>query len=627
VLATTAKASAATLETEMVPMADGTKLATDVIKPDGEGPWPVLLYRTPYNKKNYRSGKGQLPDNTGVASVIQDLRGRYASEGTDCVFRCDKKDGSRTIRWIDNQPWSNGKIASDGASAGGIAQYMHAAAGPEALDAMFVRIATPKLYDHGIFWDGVFRQSLLNRWLEDRGSSFFLDKVEQHPTEDAFWDPVQTRDDWGNVDVPVVHWGGWYDIFSQGTIDAFRGYQHHGAAGAKNRQKLVMGPWVHGAANRRQQGDLQYPRNATEGGPIEEKMYTRWLAHQLGIQDHSQWLENLPTVYYYVMGAVGEPSAPGNKWRTNDQWPPESEPVRMYLQPGGGLSATCPPEQAGTTQYTYDPNAPAPTRGGNNLKIESGPVDQRSVEQRDDVVVFETPELSEPMEITGRVKAHLSVSIDAPDTDLMVRMTDVYPDGRSMLVLDAPARIASRNGDESFDFATPGEVVEVTVDLWSTSIILAEGHKLRISVTSSNAPRFRPNPNDGSTYGEPAEPQPATVRVHHSREHPSYLVVPDPGAAESAVVRCEASSADPAPGDAGTAGDTGMEDVANHGTSEDDTGGPDDELDGGGVNRGDVSNATESSRCSCRAVGGGPMPLELTLLLVGLVAIRPTGDR
>lgn len=516
-LAMAATASAATLETEMVPMDDGTRLATDIFKPDGQGPWPVLLFRTPYNKNSERDGNRQLADNNGTVIVVQDLRGRFASEGTDCVFRCDKEDGAQTIRWVDEQPWSNGTIVSTGGSARGIAQYMHAAAGPEALDAMWVQVATPTLYDHGIYWNGVFRQSLMTRWLKAQGSSFFLDQVEAHPTKDGFWDPVQTQDDWGNVDVPVVHWGGWYDVFSQGTIDAYRGYQLQGGPGARGEQKLVMGPWVHGGADGGPQGDLQYPSNAYEGGPFAENMYIRWLSHHLGIRDQSEWLEDLPSVYYYVMGAAGEPAAPGNEWRTNDQWPPESEPVRMYFQPEGGLSASCPPKDGGTTDYSYDPNDPSPTRGGNNLRIKAGPVDQRPIEQRDDVVVFETPKLNEPMEITGRVKAHLSASIDAAETDLMVRITDVYPDGRSMLVLDAPARVTSSGGD----------VAEITVDLWSTSIILAAGHKLRVSVTSSNAPRFRPHP------------QPADVSVHHSLEHPSYLVLPDPGASEDAVVRCE----------------------------------------------------------------------------------------
>lgn len=554
-LATAATANAATLETEMVPMEDGTELATDIFKPDGQGPWPVLLFRTPYNKMSERAGKRDIADNNDVVVVVQDLRGRFASEGTDCVFRCDKSDGARTIGWIDEQPWSNGTVVSNGGSARGIVQYMHAAAGPEALDAMWVRVATPTVYDHGIYWNGVFRQSLMTLWLEAQGSSFFLEEVRDHPTRDGFWDSVQTEDDWGNVDVPAVHWGGWYDVFSQGTIDAYRGYQHQGAPGARGNQRLVMGPWVHGGADGGRQGDLQYPDNAFEGGPFAEDMYVRWLSHHLGIRDHSQWLEDLPTVFYYVMGAVGEPSAPGNEWRTDDQWPPASQPVRMYLQPGGGLAASCPPDDGSTTDYSYDPNDPSPTRGGNNLRIEAGPVDQRPVEQRDDVVVFETPTLEEPMEITGRVEAHLSASVDVAETDLMVRMTDVYPDGRSMLVLDAPARVNSPDGD----------VVEVTVDLWSTSIILAQGHKLRVSITSSNAPRFQPHP------------QPADVSIHHSLEHPSYLVLPDPSAEEGAVVQCD--------DDADSTDDVG------------------------------------SSGCSCSSAGGGPAPASLLVLLVGLIKV------
>lgn len=633
--ATATNADAATRKSVMIPMNDGTKLATDVFLPDGGGPWSTLLYRTPYNRKGSRKGQRKVANNYGVAVVVQDTRGRFESEGTDCVFRCDTRDGAATIAWIRKQSWSNGKIVSRGGSALGIAQYMHAVANPKGLEAMWVQVGTPKLYDHAMFWDGVFRKSMIENWLSGQMSTFFLKKIKAHPTEDSFWDSVQTEDDYGKVNVPAVHWGGWYDIFSQGTIDAFKGYQHQGGAGARGKQKLVMGPWVHGAWNKQQkQGELMYPKNAFQGGPFKRKLPTRWLAHYLGLQDHSQWIKNYPAVHYYVMGDVSDPSAPGNTWRTASDWPPDAAPVRMYLQPNGGLEERCPPSGGGKTSYSYDPADPVPTKGGNNLTIQSGPLDQRSIESRNDVVVWETPKLQNPMEITGRVKARLFVSTDTKDTDLVVRMTDVYPDGRSMLVLDAPVRLAARNGDKSLDFVQPGRVVEAVVDLWSTSIILDQGHRLRISISSSNSPRFWPNPNDGSTYGEKTSPTKAHVSIHTSKQYPSYLLAPDPSRAGQMITRCDSAAAEsdpmdrdtsvstdtsPAPGDVGPDATAPVSDAGDRDSQAPTTGSDIDIADIQVID----DPPSDTSGCACNSLPGRNLPPAFLLVAsLGFLALN-----
>ncbi len=542
-----APATAQPTSTIMVPMRDSVALATDVYLPPGPGPFPVVLIRTPYDKDGALDIGNGLRD-AGVATVAQDLRGRFASQGVDCVFLCDGdgalKDGYDTIAWIHEQPWSNGHVVSWGGSALGIVQYMAAPTQPPGLSAMFVMVGTPNVYQDAFYQHGAFRQSLLEGWLQAQGSAFFLDVLAQHPFDDGFYDSVQTANRYGLVDVPAVHVGGWFDIFAQGTIDAFVGYQHHGANGAKGKQKLVMGPWTHAGIGGTQQGELTFPAQAAQPPVSIDDLQVRWLSYYLGLQPDAADVDAIPTVQYYVMGAVDEAGAPGNEWRTATDWPVPAAPVRMYLQPGGKLAEDCPPASGGASTYTYDPANPTPTHGGANLVLPAGPQDQRTIEARSDVLTFSTPPLAQPIEVTGQVRAHLLVDTDAVDTDLVVRLTDVYPDGRSMLILDGIQRLGYRHGPTALEPVPAGQVIEAVVDLWSTSIVFAAGHRIRISVTSSNAPRFWANPNDGTTYRGPSSPIPATVSVHHEASAASYLEIPAPQRDPASIVTCKSPAQD-----------------------------------------------------------------------------------
>ncbi len=592
-----------------VPMSDGVTLSTDVYQPLAVGAFPVVLIRTPYGKASGQDTANNLRG-AGIATVVQDMRGRFDSGGADCVFRCDGSDGADTLAWLQSQSWCNGHVVSYGGSAAGIPQYMAAPSAPPVLDAMWVAVATPTVYEHALFPGGAFRKSLIEGWLTAQGSTFFLQDLAAHPLDDGYWDTVQTADSYVQVQVPAVHVGGWYDIFAQGTLDAFMGYQHQGGAGAKGKQKLVMGPWTHPGLLTTQQGELTYPANASDFPAGQDTMLVAWLQHYLGIQPSSADVDAIPAVQYYVMGDVTDPSAPGNEWRTADDWPVPAAQIRMHLQPGGKLAEGCPPGGGGSTSYVYDPADPSPTTGGANLLLPAGPKDQSSVESRADVISFSTPVLTAPLEITGRVRAHLWVDIDKVDTDLMVRLTDVYPDGRSMLVLDGALRLAYRNGAASLAMMTPGEAVEAVVDLWSTSIIIASGHRLRVSVTSGNAPRFWPNPNDGTSYGGNAQPVKVTVNVHHDASMPSYIELPDPGRDPSEVTLCSAAG-----DDAGATSDDA-------GAPADDAGAPDAATVDAGAN-GSASTGDPSSGCSCRApqrsaaLDGRAMTLLLGLGLLG----------
>ncbi len=513
--------------TVMVPMADGTRLATDVYLPDQGGPaWPVRLVRTPYGRTRYNHEYGAKTDE-GYAMVLQDLRGRFDSEGEDLAFvDCGwgaRRDGVDTLKWILKQPWCNGKIGTEGASAMGITQCMLAPAEPPGLLAQYVLVAAPSLYHHGAYTGGALRASLNVGWLTANAfdpANVWM--IVEHPFYDVHWAAVDSIARAEDIGVPAVHFGGWYDVFCQGTIDAFVSRQHRGGPGARGTQKLIMGPWAHGGPNGRPVGEVRFPRNAQQvphgcGAKV-------WFDHWLKGEDNG--IERVPAVQYYTMGAIGENDAPGNAWRSAGDWPVPARETAYYLHADGGLSLEAPSADAGGAAYDYHPSNPVPTRGGCLLVMPAGPFDQRDLERRDDVLTFTTEPLDEPVEVTGRVRAVLSVRSDRVDTDFAVKLTDVYPDGRSMNVVDGIARCRYRKGFDRLALLTPGEPAAIEVDLWSTSIIFNKGHRIRVAVTSSNYPRFDVNVNTGWP-GWPMGPAlPAHNEVLCGGGHASRIILP-----------------------------------------------------------------------------------------------------
>lgn len=507
----------------MIPMRDGVKLATLVELPDGDGPWPVLLSRTPYNKETSLE-RGAFT-RYGVVRVVQDLRGRFESEGVDSVFLTDgwgeAQDGYDTIEWIAAQPWCNGKIGMTGGSALGITQYLAAGAGPEALVCCHVAVGAPSLYHHAAFPGGAFGKALVEDWTRDNNfSEHAIKNALNNPVYNDVWRCVDLLARASQVTVPMMHIGGWYDVFAQGTLDAFDALQHKGGEGARGHQRLVIGPWTHGM---QPTGDLNFPASAHKN-PANE-LSAPWLAHYLLGLDSPILEEQLP-VHYYVMGACGEPGAPGNEWRNVADWPEPSTPVPVYFHESGRLALEAPEDPSASRMFRYDPANPVPTVGGCNLTIPAGPKDQRPVESRPDVLVFTSDPLPEPVEVTGRLKAKLFVSSDCPDTDFTVKLTDVYPDGRSMLVADGILRMRFREGFDREVFMEPGGLYEADVDLWSTSLVFNKGHRVRVAVSSSNAPRFDPNPNTGAGFRANAETRIAHNTLHVSKAHPSHIILP-----------------------------------------------------------------------------------------------------
>ncbi len=493
--------------TTTVAAPDGTALATDVYLPLLGSSWPVILIRTPYGKDGMHD-TCVAASILGYACVAQDTRGRFDSGGEDTVFRDDGPDGRATLEWLAGQGFCNGKVGTLGGSALGITQYMMAPGAPSILKCQVPVFATADLYHVAMFQGGVLRHSLVYNWLDGQGSLEYLQLILGHRLWDAWWAEATPLLQPEKVEVPTLHVAGWYDIFLKGNLDAFAAWQEWGGEGARGRQNLVVGPWTHGYDPLdTTAGQLEYPANS---GLDPVVLTVKFLDHWIRGKDNG--VEGWPPVRIYLMGAVGEEEAPGNVWIDLDRWPPALPRRQLYLTAGGGLAWTSP--DPGQVRLVADPADPVPTLGGANLfpnlEVEgrpmgAGPWDQRPVESRADVMRFTTPVLPVPVTVVGPVEAHIWVLPDTPDFDLSVRLTDVYPDGRSMLVIDGIARARLRCGEDRECFLTPGMPARIDVDLWSTAIVFNAGHRIRVDLAGSNWPRFEVNPNDGGSLDEPPE--------------------------------------------------------------------------------------------------------------------------
>lgn len=496
-------------------MRDGVRLATNIYLPEGAGPWPAVLIRTPYNK-DLQGVTSSAWVGRGYALVIQDCRGRFKSEGEYRPFVNDPEDGYDTVEWVAKQPWSSGRVGMYGASAMGITSNLAAIMNPPHLVATFVMVARSSIYNQSAFMGGVFRKELNEIWLKRQNAIPALLETFKHNVYDGYYDSNEMSLHWHKVRVPVYNWGGWYDIFSQGNIDNFTGLQSQGGGLAAGNQKLIMGAWAHGKME-----EVTYPANS-EVRSTDEAI--RWFDYWLKGKDNG--IMDEPPVRYYVMGDVADPKAPGNEWRTSLSWPVPSKLTSYFLTANGALSVKMPAEQESAGTYKYDPKNPVPTIGGANLNIKRGPMDQRATGERKDVLKFVTAPLESPVEVTGRVMAEVWAESDAPDTDWMVKLIDVYPDGTERLVLDSAMRARFREGFNREVFMKKGEVYKFNVDLFSTSIIFNKGHRIAVHVTSSNDPRFDPNPNTGKPLRHDEETRVATNTIHHDRAHPSRVLLP-----------------------------------------------------------------------------------------------------
>jgi uncharacterized protein len=472
---------AQTAREEMVAMRDGVHLATSIYLPPGEGPWPVVLTRTPYGKDAMYGPKAHKDYlEHGYVRVAQDVRGKFKSEGKYVAFVDDMKDGYDTIEWIAKQSWSNGKVGMVGPSAMGIAQNLAAIAAPPHLVTAFVQVAPSSRFRYSNYPGGLFLKNLNEEWLRMQGvpTGDVPRPVIRDYNEEARLDDLRAQVT--HVNIPMYNVGGWYDIFEQGTLDSFMVLQTEGGPKARGNQKLMMGAFGHGAMK----GDLKYPADA---GNLNEGDTIRWFDYWLKGIDNGIMKE--PAVRYYVMGDTFDKSAPGNTWRTAASWPPPSTATSYYLTESHTLSSA-KPSGAGKLSYISDPKDPVPAIGGNNLMMDRGPMDQRPVSSRADVLKFQTEPLQQPVEIVGPIAAELAVSTDAEDTDFIVKLVDVYPNGYEALVMDQGSKLRYQVKKDGAARPEKNKVYPIKVDLWSTSLVFNTGHKIEVLVQSTNSPRF-----------------------------------------------------------------------------------------------------------------------------------------
>jgi len=566
----------------MVPMRDGVRLATDAWVPSGDGPHPVLLVRLPYSKDmTTLYAYGLVPNvftliEAGYAVVYQDCRGTFRSGGDFIPMVNEPDDGADTVAWLLEQPWCDGNVGTYGASYLGFVQWATATAS-SGLKAIAPAVTTTDYYStpwyseggalslHAIqSWSTLMAlaneqralgagsgdpQALMDlvgmaanpdphlaalpvraRPLLEKQWPWWAD-ILAHPARDEFWRGLSVADRFEDITVPALNIGGWFDIFVSSTVRTFTGLRKRGgSAEAREGQRLIVGPWDHlnstGVYPDRKFGLMADALYADLTG-AHQRFFDRWLRGR-----EAATAGDAP-VRIFVMGI--------DQWRDEPDWPlPDTSYVDYYLHSSGRantaggdgeLRAEPPGEQRADT-YLYDPLRPVPSLGGRIMAPSTanaaGPVDQRPVESRADVLCYSTPVLDHPVEVTGHVSLTLFASSSAPDTDFTGKLVDVFPDGRAIFLTDGILRARYRNSLAEPEPLTPERVYEVTLDLSVTSNVFRPGHRIRLEVSSSNFPRFDRNTNTGGAVTEDGneDARVAVNRVFHGPGRASRLVLP-----------------------------------------------------------------------------------------------------
>jgi uncharacterized protein len=523
-----------------IPMRDGVRLSTNVFLSGTVRKRPTLLVRTPYNKgTNLIAGYRVFLD-SGFAILVQDVRGRYASEGVFQPPIQEDSDSDDTLNWIARQSWSDGSIGMLGGSYLGIAQWRAALTGnrhlrtispvvsgsDEYLDRFYSPGGALKL-GHRLQWiaenltlPGYVRPPFdkfvnhlplrtVDRYITGQRIGFFQETLN-HPSYDGYWRSRSTRERLKEISIPVFIVGGWYDNYVESDLAAFAELSKQSAA-----HRILIGPWPH---------NMSTPFEAVSFGaestaPLR-RLQLRWFEHWLLGPRPVPAFPEAP-VRIFVMGV--------NRWREEQEWPLARTRYTPYYL-GAGSTLLPEPRKVGEDQYVYDPRHPTPTLGGaiccNPKVFPWGPMDQRPVEARDDVLVYSTPPLRQDLEVTGEVRAVLHVTTSAPDTDFTAKLVDVFPDGHARNLCDGILRLRYRKGVGKAELANPGEMYAITIPAGVTSNVFKAGHRVRVEISSSNFPRFDRNPNTGRPIADETELRPARQAVYYGAKYPSHILLP-----------------------------------------------------------------------------------------------------
>jgi len=548
-------------------MRDGVILRADVYRPKSDGKFPVLLQRTPYDKR-WEVDFGLKAAAHGYVVIVQDVRGRYASDGEWYTFTNEANDGYDTVEWAAALPYSNGQVGMFGESYVGATQMLAAVAHPPHLAGICPGFTASNYHDGWTYQGGAFEQWFSESWTSilaqdtlhrsvlrntntvlaewqlplasyplfnfpDAGfaptsaatlAPYFLDWL-QHATYDEYWKQVSIEEHYDDITVPALTIAAWYDIFLEGSLRNYSGIKVHGGSEAARRgQHLLVVVGGH-AGEGRKIGELDFGAAAAEDdlGEITLKWYDFLLK---GVQNEFAGKR----VKIFVMGT--------NQWREEDDWPLSRAQTTKYflhaakgaqsLRADGGLSLI-PPRAEPADEYVYDPGNPVPTVGGplccDELHLPPGPRDQRAVEARDDVLVYSSAPFAQDTEITGPVSVELFAKSTAVDTDFTAKLVDVAADGYAQNLTEGIVRARYRDSQDKAGFMNPGQIYKFTIDLWATSEVFRKGHVLRLEISSSNFPRFDRNLNTGENPAFAVNFVSATNTVYHDSEHPSALVL------------------------------------------------------------------------------------------------------
>ena len=542
---------------EKTPMRDGVNLSADLYLPRASGRFPTVLMRTPYsNNTDDMIAKARRLANNGYACVVQDVRGRWDSDGDYYPFRDEGPDGYDTQEWIGRQAWSSGKIGMAGGSYVGLVQWMSAPHASEFLTCMAPRVICCDFFSGLVYPGGAFQLNVLTTWgmrtngrtgqsiechhwteafralpldrmdeLAGHQLQFWKDWV-QHPTYDEYWAAMDVEKRWGEIAAPAFNMGGWFDLYAPQTFTNFNGLRQGGRTPEARQSKLIVGPWPHALSTSPRTGDIDFGAHSMADLEAEE---LRWFDYWLKGIDNG--IVDEPPLRLFIMGI--------NEWRDESEWPlARTEWQKWHLHSGGragtllgdGELAPAPPSDEAADHFVYDPHHPVQTRGGNNCCsphiVPWGPHDQRPVEMRSDVLCYTSAPLEVDLEVTGPIKVVLFAATDAPDTDWTAKLVDVWPTGYAMNLCDGIIRARYRDSFTDPQLLEPGEICEYEIDLGVTGNVFRQGHCIRIELSSSNFPRFDRNPNTGHAFGTDAEMRPARQTIYHTREYPSHILLP-----------------------------------------------------------------------------------------------------
>ena len=577
-----------------LPLRDGVCLATDLYFPARgdekvDGPFPVVLTRTPYDKSN-KAAIGAYYAERGYIAAMQDVRGRYQSEGEFYAFAHEGPDGYDTVEWLAEQPWCNGRVGTCGSSYEAAVQSALASLNPPHLSAMIVTFGPSSYYHCSMRQNGALEMrffyyafSMASTSREARADAMLKAAVDEaaahlwewvaaapvrkgttplrllpsyerwlldlleHVTYDDYWrqpgyGPRPYFDQ--HADVPTLYVGGWYDTYTRATLENFTELGKR----QKTPVHVLMGPWTHGGAGNVASGDVSFQPD----GALSHYESTRLQWFDQFLKDLPAGREHARAVRYFVMGGgegMQEASRVirhGGQWRTAGTWPPPGfEPRPFYLHSDGTLSQSAPEQTVPPTQYNFDPANPVPTIGGNlsAIAIPQGGFDQRNdprfpftkgtlpLNARHDVLSFVSEPLAEDLVVVGPITAKLWVATDGLDTDFTAKLVDVYPpgphypDGCALGIADSICRLRFRNGFEKEELAEPGEVYELTFELYPTANRFVAGHQIRVDISSSNYPRFDVNPNTGGPLHQDRCRRVALNSIYHDPARPSQIIL------------------------------------------------------------------------------------------------------